>query len=60
MCERMVYLKQALRAMELDGNITPNKVLTDGDWEVIELLHRVLKPFKSAMIVMEGENYTTI
>jgi hypothetical protein len=60
MCERLVYLKQALRAMALDDQIPAQKVLTNKDWEVIELVHKVLKPFKSAMIVLEGENYVTI
>ena len=60
MCERLVYLKEALRAMALDNQIPPQKILTDEDWEVIELVHKALKPFKSAMIVLEGENYVTV
>ena len=60
MCERLVYLKQALLAMELDDQIPSKKVLTDGDWEVIKLVHKVLKPSESAMIVLEGENYVTV
>ena len=34
--------------------------MTDNNWEVIELVHKVLKPFKPAMIILEGENYVTI
>ena len=44
MCERLVS----------------EKVLTGDDWVVIELVHKVLKPFKSDMIVLEGESYVTI
>ena len=46
--------------MALDNQIPPQKILTDEDWEVIELVHKALKPFKSAMIVLEGENYVTV
>ena len=60
MYERLVYLKQALKAMALNDQIPLKKVLTDEDWEVIELVHKVLKPFKSAIIFLEGENYMTI
>ena len=59
MGERLVYLNQSLRAMELDDHITPKKVLTDEECEVIGMVHKVLKPFKSDILVLEGNNYTT-
>ena len=38
--------------MALDDHIPSKNSLTDKNWEVVELVHRVLKPFKSAMIVL--------
>ena len=38
--------------MALDDQIPSKKVLADDDWEAIELVHKVLKPFKSDMIVL--------
>ena len=46
--------------MAFYDQIPSKKVLTDKYWEVIELVHKVFKPFKSDMIVLEGENYVTI
>ena len=46
--------------MALDGQIPSKKVLTYDYWGLIELVHKVLKPFKSDMIVLEGESYVTI
>ena len=60
MCKRLVYLKQSLRDMTLDDHIPSKKLLTKRDWEVIELVHNFLKPFKSSMIVLESENYMTV
>ena len=56
----LVYLKQAIQDISLDSKIPLKKILTDEDWEVIEMLCKVLKPFKSSMIVLEGENYLTL
>ena len=46
--------------MALYDNIPSKKLLTYESWEVIELVHNVLKPFNSAMIVLEGKNYVTV
>ena len=35
-------------------------MLTGEDWEVIELVHKVLKPLKSYMIVPECKDYVTV
>jgi hypothetical protein len=60
MCERLLVLKQALQSVAVDNQIPAAKILTDTDWEVIELIHKVLKPFKSAQTVLKGEKYTTV
>ena len=44
--------KRTLQDMELDDRVPSKKVSTDKDWEVIEMLHKVLKPLKSAMIFL--------
>ena len=46
--------------MALDGQIPSKKVLTYDYWGLIELVHKVLKPFKSATIVVEVKNYVTV
>ena len=46
--------------MALDDHIILKKVLTNKNWEVIELVHKVLKLFKSAMIFLEGDNCVTV
>jgi hypothetical protein len=60
MCNRLLHLKNALRALEHDGAIPPDKILSSDDWDVVKEVSDLLLPFKSAQKLLEGEKYVTI
>ncbi len=59
MCERLIYLQAALAAMAVDGKLAESIVLNETDWKVIMQVHELLKPFKDAQKLLEGEKYVT-
>jgi hypothetical protein len=60
MCERLIYLQAALAAMAVDGKLAESIVLNETDWKVIMQVHELLKPFKDAQKLLEGEKYVTL
>ena len=59
MCERILYLKSALHVLEASDDIPLNKRLSDADWEQLEAVTKVLKPFRDAQLSLEGEQYVS-
>jgi hypothetical protein len=55
-----VQYANALRALEHDGAIPQDKILTSKDWDAIWEVSDLLLPFKSAQKLLEGEKYVTI
>jgi hypothetical protein len=60
MCNRLLHLKNALRALEHNGAIPQDKILTSKDWDVIWEVSDLLLPFKLAQKLLEGKKYVTI
>jgi hypothetical protein len=60
MCNRLLHLRNALRALEQDGAIPHNKILSSNDCDVTQEVSDLLLPFKSAQKLLEGEKYVTI
>lgn len=60
MCDRLLYLKPALLSMVINETLSEARALSEIDWNVIALVHTVLKPFKLAQELLEGEKYVTI
>jgi hypothetical protein len=60
MCNRLLHLKNALRALEHDGAIPPDKILLSDNWDVFKKVSDLLLPFKLAQKLLEGEKYVTI
>jgi hypothetical protein len=60
MCSRLLHLKNALRALEHDGAIPPDKIQSSDDWDVVKKVSDLLLPFKLAQQLLEGEKYVTI
>jgi hypothetical protein len=59
MCERILYLKSALRVLEGSNDIPVEKRLNIDDWEAIKSVTKVLKPFRDAQLSLEGEKYVS-
>ncbi len=53
MCERFIHLQPALAAMAVDNKL-PASI------EIIRQVHRLLKPFKDAQLLLEGDKYVTL
>ena len=60
MCDWLLHLNNTLRALEHDGTIPQDKILSNNDWDVIKEVSDLLLPFKFAQKLLEGEKYVTI
>jgi hypothetical protein len=58
MTDRLVDVSPYLRLMEREGTLTCN--LSPEQWNIVQLVRDVLKPFMLAQKVLEGEKYVTI
>ena len=60
MLDRLIYLKPAIEGLKADNQIPNNLIFDEIEWNVIEQVISVLKPFKMAQKHLEGEKYVTI
>ena len=58
--DRLLYLKPAFQALVLDNLLDDEVALTQHDWKVMKEMHMLLKPFKTAQELLEGDKYVTI
>ena len=49
MCNMLLHSENALRALQHDGAIPQDKILSSDDWDVIQEVSDLLLPFKSMM-----------
>jgi hypothetical protein len=59
MCERLILLQPALAAMDVDNKLPDSILLNETDWKIIKQVHQLLKPFKKAQKLLEGDKYVT-
>jgi hypothetical protein len=59
MCERLIYLQPALAAMAVDNKLPDSILLNETDWKILRQVHGLLKPFKNAQKLLEGDKYVT-
>jgi hypothetical protein len=67
MCERALYLKHALMEMEANSDLRasddpvnkPSRCPTSSEWEALEQLSLLLKPFKATQQALEANQYVT-
>jgi hypothetical protein len=60
MCERLIYLQPALAAMAVDNKLLDYILLNETDWKILRQVHQLLKPFKNAQKLLEGDKYVTL
>jgi hypothetical protein len=60
MCERLIYLQPALAAMAVDNKLPDYILLNETDWKILRQVHQLLKPFKNAQKLLEGDKYVTL
>jgi hypothetical protein len=60
MCERLINLQPALAAMAVDNKLPDYILLNEKDWKILRQVHQLLKPFKNAQKLLEGEKYGTL
>jgi hypothetical protein len=60
MCERLIYLQPALAAMAVDNKLPDYIFLNETVWKILRQIHQLLKPFKNAQKLLEGEKYGTL
>ncbi len=60
MCECLIHLQPALAAMALDNLLPASNLLNETDWMTIREVHKLLKPFKDAQELLEGDKYVTL
>jgi hypothetical protein len=58
--DRLLYLKPAFAALEVDNLLDDEVALTLHDWAVLKETHVLLKPFKTAQELLEGDKYVSI
>lgn len=59
MFQRLLLLRPFINAMALNNELKDCEPLTPVDWDNIQGIQEVLKPFKSAQLFLEGEHYVT-
>jgi len=59
MMDRMLALRPVINQMRAGNFLVDVPKMTSSDWESIKQITEVLKPFKSAMKVLEGNKYVT-
>jgi hypothetical protein len=60
MCEGLIHLQPALAAMAVDNKLPDYILLNETDWKILRQVHQLLKPFKNAQKLLEGEKYVTL
>ena len=60
MCHRLLYLRQYLTLLVIQGHLTAAENLTDNEWMIVKDVTTLLQPFMTAQKVLEGEKYVTI
>jgi len=60
MIERLLYLRPALDDMVVADGLELAMAIHDDEWEVLEILTLLLRPFRSAQLMLEGQKYVTI
>jgi hypothetical protein len=60
MCECLINLQPALAAMAVDNKLPDYILLNEKDWKILRQVHQLLKPFKNAQKLLEGETYVTL
>jgi hypothetical protein len=58
--DRLLYLKPAFQSLVLDNLLDDEVALTEHDWAVLQEIHELLKPFKTAQELLEGDKYVSI
>ena len=59
MIERLIVIKPAIDAMKIDNQLGGHEPLEPEDWQNLEVIKKVLKPFMDAMKMLEGDSYVT-
>jgi hypothetical protein len=60
MCARLIHLQPALATMAVDNKLAASIMLNETDWKIIIQVHQLLKPFKDAQLLLEGDQYVTL
>jgi hypothetical protein len=60
MCERLIYLQPALAALAVDNKLPDYILLNETDWKILRQVHQLLKPFKIAQKLLEGDKYVML
>jgi hypothetical protein len=55
-----MYLQPALAAMAVDNKLPDYILLNETDWKILRQVHQLLKPFKNAQKLLEGDKYVTL
>jgi hypothetical protein len=58
--DHILYLKPAFQSLMLDNLLDDEVALTEHDWAVLQEIHELLKPFKTAQELLEGDKYVSI
>jgi hypothetical protein len=58
--DRLLYLKPAFASLEADNLLDEEVALNLHDWAVLKEIHVLLKPFKTAQELLEGDKYVSI
>jgi hypothetical protein len=58
--DRLLYLKPAFASLEAENLLDDEVALTPHDWAVLKETHVLLKPFKTAQELLEGDKYVSI
>jgi hypothetical protein len=59
-CARLIHLQPALATMAVDNKLAASIMLNETDWKIIIQVHQLLKPFKDAQLLLEGDQYVTL
>jgi hypothetical protein len=67
MVERLLYLKEALQKMHIDGNLkvardkksSPARIMNEGEWMVLDSIGQLLVTWKESQLMLESHNKVT-
>ena len=59
MIDRLLELRPAINLMGTEGHLGDCPLLVNDDWSKLENMLKVLKPFKGAQKLLEGDSYVT-
>jgi hypothetical protein len=55
-----LYLKPAFASVKADNLLDNDMALSPHDWAVFREMHGLLKPFKTAQALLEGDKYVSV